>query len=100
MGSEKPVRRLTLRQLLNQADKCATNLIDNCKTQFLQQAAEFRGLTRPVRRRSQFPSMLAVQNSLRKFQQASNDLHALSAFLHEHLEAIRDHAKRERANRL
>jgi hypothetical protein len=100
MGNDKPVRRLTLRQLLNQAEKCATNLVDNCKTQFLQQAGEFRGLSRPVRRRSQFPTMLAMQNSLRKYLQASDDMQALANYLLEHLEAIRDHANRERVNRL
>jgi hypothetical protein len=99
-GDNKPVRRLTLRQLLNQAEKCTANLIENCKVQFMQQAAEFRGLTRPVRRRSQFPSMMAVQNSLRKFEHASDELNRLISFLHEHLEAIRDHANRERVNRL
>ena len=100
MGSERPVRRLTLRQLLNQAEKCTANLIENCKVQYLQQVSEFRGLTRPVRRRSQFPTMLAVQNSLRKFQKASDDLNHLANYLQEHLEAIRDHATRERVNRL
>ncbi len=100
MSDNRPVRRLTLRQLLNQAEKCTTNLIENCRTQFLQASTEFRGLSRPVRRRSQFPTLLAMLNSLRKLEQASDNLLSMANFLHEHLEAIRDHANRERANRV
>jgi hypothetical protein len=99
MGTEKPVRRLTLRQLLTQAEKCARDLIENCHTYFLPRASEFRDLTRPVRRRSQYPTMLAVQNSLRKLQQASDDMQALASYLQEHLDAIREHANRERGQR-
>ena len=96
----KPVRRLTLRQLLNQAEKCTANVIECCKTHFMKEASEYRGLSRPVRRRSTFPSMMAMQNSLRKFEEANKNLHALADYLHEHLDAIRDHANRERVNRL
>lgn len=100
MSSEKPVRRLTLRQLLNQAEKCTANLIENCRTQFLQASTEFRGLSRPVRRRSQFPTLVALLNSLKKFEQASDSLLSIANYLHEHLETIREHANRERANRV
>jgi hypothetical protein len=100
MENDKPVRRLTLRQLLNQAEKCTANVIESCKTHFLKEASEYRGLSRPVRRRSQFPSMMAMQNSLKKLQEAHTNLQALAEYLCEHLEAIRDHANRERVNRL
>ena len=100
MEIDKPVRRLTLRQLLNQAEKCTANLIECCKSHFLKEVADYRGLSRPVRRRSQFPSMMAMQNALRKLQEANSNLHKLADYLHEHLDAIRDHANRERVNRL
>ena len=73
MGNEKPVRRLTLRELLNQAEKCTVNLIENCKDPIPEGSDEFRGLSRPVRRRSQFPTMMAMQNSLRKLQEANDE---------------------------
>lgn len=100
MGSEKPVRRLTLRQLLTQAEKCARDLIENCHTEFLPQTSEFRELSRPVRRRSQYPTVLAVQNSLRKLKQANEHLQAIAQFLGEHLDAIREHAQREKLNKV
>src|SRR6187549_1936568 len=100
MGSEKPIRRLTLRQLLTQAEKCARDLIENCQQQFLPRVTEFREISRPIRRRSQYPTMLAVQNNLRKLQTAMDELENMAAYLQEHLEAIRDHANREKVNRL
>ena len=57
-------------------------------------------LTRPVRRRSHYPSLLAVQNALKKLKNMSDEVQALAAYLDEHLEAIREHAGRERVNRL
>jgi hypothetical protein len=100
MEHDKQVKRLTLRQLLNQAEKCTANVIETCKNHFLKELTEYRGLSRPVRRRSQFPTMMAMQNSLRKLDDANKSLQGLADFLHEHLEAIRDHANRERVNRL
>ena len=100
MGNDKPVRRLPLRELLNQAEKCTANVIEACRTQFLKELSEYRALSRPVRRRSQYPSIMAMQNSLRLFKEADSNLHRLADLLDEHLEAIRDHANRERVNRL
>lgn len=61
--------------------------------------ADFRDLSRPVRRKSQFPTMVAFQNGLRRMMEANDRLQATIAVLQEHLEAIRDHAQREKLNR-
>lgn len=100
MGSEKPIRRMTLRQLLTHSEKCARDLADLVQTPFLSRAADFRDLSRPVRRRSHYPTMLALQNSLRKLLESADQVKDLSDFLNEHLDAIRDHANREKVNRM
>lgn len=100
MGSEKPVRRMTLRQLLTHSEKCARDLIELVHTSFLTKVSDFRDLSRPVRRRSHYPTMLAMQNALRKLLEVSQQTQELSESLNEHLEAIRDHANRERVNRI
>jgi len=100
MGSEKPIRRMTLRQLLTHSEKCARDLIESVQTGFLVRVTDFRELSRPVRRRSHYPSLLAVQNSLRKVLEAVQKNKELTDLLNEHMEAIRDHANRERVNRL
>jgi C4-dicarboxylate-specific signal transduction histidine kinase len=100
MASEKPVRRMTLRQLLTHAEKCSRDLIEHFQASILTRISDFRDLSRPVRRRSHYPTILAMQNALRKLLQAAEEARVMSDYLHEHLEAIRDHASRERVNRL
>jgi hypothetical protein len=99
MANERTIRRMTLRQLLTQSEKVARDLADLVQTQFLAKMSDFRDLSRPVRRRSHYPSLVAVQNALRKVSEASDQLQILSDYLNEHLDAIREHATRERVNR-
>ncbi len=100
MGAEKPIRRMTLRQLLTHSEKCARDLVDLVHTNFLGRVSDFRDLSRPVRRRSHYPTMLAMHNALRKLNESAEQLQILTDFLTEHLDAIRDHANREKVNRM
>ncbi|MBX9679394.1 MAG: hypothetical protein K2X38_11580 [Gemmataceae bacterium] len=99
MSAEKPVRRLTLRQLLTQAEKTNRDLAELVHVQLMGAISDFRDLSRPVRRRSHYPMMVAVQNALRKLEETGEQsLHQVE-YLLEHLEAIRDHGRREQATR-
>jgi hypothetical protein len=100
MAIDRPVRRMTLRQLLTHAEKCSRDLIDHLQATLLQQVSDFRDLSRPVRRRSHYPTMVAVQNALKKLMAAGDEAQALGDYLHVQLEEIGEHAKRERINRL
>jgi len=100
MTPDKPLNRLTLRQIMSQSEKCSRDLIEMVQTHFLARLNEFRDLSRVVRRRSHYPHMNAVANSLRKLMEASAQTMTSTDHLREHLEAIRDHAQRERVSRL
>ena len=100
MVHDKPVRRMTLRQLLTQAEKCCRDLIEHTHTSVLNRVTEFRDLSRPVRRRSHYPALLAMQNALKKVLESAEESQALGDFLCEHMDAIREHAGRERVNRI
>jgi len=100
MASERPVRRMTLRQILTQSEKCTRDLIEMLQSGFLSGVADFRDLSRPIRRRSHYPTLFAVHNSLRKLQEVNEQTRNLGEVLNEHLEAIREHANRERVNRM
>ena len=100
MGSDKPVRRMTLRQLLTHSEKCARDLIELVHTGFLAKVVDFRELSRPVRRRSHYPTLVALQNSLRKLVDTVKQTQEMTDLLIDHMEAIRDHANRERVDRL
>jgi hypothetical protein len=100
MGSEKPIRRMTLRQLLTHSEKCARDLADLVHTNFMARVSDYRDLSRPVRRRSHYPTLLAMQNALRKLSESAEQMQTMSELLNEHLEAIRDHANREKVSRM
>ena len=44
--------------------------------------------------------MLAMQNALRKLTDSADQMQNLADFLQEHFDAIRDHANREKVNRM
>jgi hypothetical protein len=100
MALDKSGRRMTLRQLLTHTEKCARDMIELLQTSVLQQVSDFRDLSRPVRRKSNYPTMVAVQNALKKLLNTTEELQTGGSYLLEQLETIREHAKRERANRL
>jgi hypothetical protein len=97
--SDQPLRRLPLRQLLASSDKCARELNEKVHTHFLTRLADCRDLSRPVRRKSHYPTVTALMNGMKHLQEAADQVKVLSAHLKEHLDTIRDHAQREKLNR-
>ena len=97
--SEKSLRRLPLRQLLARSDRTARELAELVHTHLMPRVADFRDLTRPVRRKSHYPTMVAFHNGLRRLAEANDQLQSIISVLQEHLDAIRDHAQREKINR-
>jgi cell division protein FtsB len=99
MAVEKNVRRMTLRQLLTSAEKCSRDLAEQLQTTLLSRIADCRDLTRPVRRRSHYPTLIALVNSLTKLNQADTEIEALVDYLLQQMEAIREQARKERFHR-
>jgi hypothetical protein len=99
MQSDRNVRRMTLRQLLTSVEKCSRDLSEQIQTTLLARTTDCRDLSRPVRRRSHYPTVVSIVNALAKLQIADEELDALGTFLLDQLEAIRDSAQRERVNR-
>jgi hypothetical protein len=93
------VRRMTLRQLLTSAEKHTRDLTEQLQVTLLSRFSDFRDLNRPVRKKSHFPSMVALFNSLAHLEQTSEEIEGLTDFLLEELREIREHARRERLNR-
>jgi hypothetical protein len=95
----KSLGRLPLRQLLASSDKTTREVAELVHTHLLPRVVDFRDLSRPVRRKSQYPTLLAFMNGLRRMTEANDQLQALIAVLQEHLDTIRDHAQREKLAR-
>ncbi len=99
MLTERPARRMTLRQLLTHAEKCVRDLIEHLQTTLMPNASDFRDLSRPVRRRSHFPTLLALLNAFQKFDEVNQETQRMLDYLSQELEEIRDHAGREKLAR-
>jgi hypothetical protein len=97
--ADKALRRLPLRQLLASSDKATRELAELVHTHMMPRVIDFRDLSRPVRSKSQYPTMIAFMNGLKRMTQANDQVQAMIAVVQEHLEAIRDHALRERMTR-
>jgi hypothetical protein len=100
MVIERPVRRMTLRQQLTHAEKCSRDVIEHINGSLLPSISDVRDLSRPVRRRSHYPTMVSLSNALNKLQQAGVEINRVLEYLQEQLQEIREHARRERVNRL
>src|SRR5262245_27649499 len=55
---ERPARRMTLRQLMTHSEKCSRDLIEHFNATLLPRVSDFRDLSRPVRRKSNYPTMI------------------------------------------
>jgi hypothetical protein len=96
---ERPTRRMTLRQQLTHVEKCSRDLIEHFQGTVIPYITDVRDLSRPVRRRSHYPALVAVQNALNKLNQCSDETLEALTYLVEQLQEIREHARRERVSR-
>lgn len=99
MSKEKAYRRLPLRQLMTDSEKRARDLSEYYGGAWLTGVTDLRDLSRPVRRKSNYPTLMALQNALQKMVRLTNDSEELLETLEQQLSDIRDHARRERLNR-
>jgi hypothetical protein len=99
MAVEKATRRMTLRQLLTHTEKLSRDVLEHCRASLWVRLDEFRDLSRPVRRRSSYPTMVSVQNAMNKLQEVYDETVRMGEQLQEELQEIRERAKREQATR-
>jgi hypothetical protein len=99
MAADKPYRRLPLRELLTDAAKRARDLSEQVGNHLTGRAADLRELSRPVRRRSHYPTLLALANSMEKLFEMQDETEEMADYLMRELDEIREHGKREKLNR-
>lgn len=96
---DKPYRRLPLRDLITDAEKRSRDLAEQTNTGWMTRVTDLRDLSRPLRRKSHYPTLLALQNSLQRAVQSTDELSELIDYLERQLVEIREHARREKFNR-
>jgi hypothetical protein len=99
MGPPKSYRRLPLRELMADAEKRSRDIVERLNGGLLEKVADLRELSRPVRKKSHYPTVVALQNSMHKVVELTTETGELIEYLEKQLLEIRDHARRERFNR-
>jgi C4-dicarboxylate-specific signal transduction histidine kinase len=99
MTQEKPYRRLPLRDLLTDAEKRSRDLAEHIGNTLVARLTDLRDLSRPLRRKSHYPTLLALHNSLLKALEGDQETVEQLDYLERQLVEIQEHARRERLNR-
>lgn len=97
MATHKPPHRMTLLELLVHTEKHGTNLHDTFKSSLWPVLAEYRDLSRPVRKRSSYPTMLTMQNTLNALLTATQEMDQSVQNLTTWMEDILRMAKRQQS---
>jgi hypothetical protein len=95
MISEKSFRRLPLRDLMTDAEKRGRDLVEHFTDTWIARVADLRDLSRPIRKRSHYPTLLALQNAVLKTVEINEETRRLIDTLIQELTEILDHARRE-----
>jgi hypothetical protein len=90
---------MTLLQLLVHSEKFAHDMREQFRAAFWPSLSEFHDMSRPVRKRSHYPTLLAMKNSLAQLEENAKELDKVVAECQEYLSEILNHAKREQARR-
>lgn len=100
MGRQRPPqRRLPLRDLLTDAEKRTRDLIEQVNTAWLGRTLDLRDLSRPVRRKSHFPTVVTLLHAIDRLVNITQETEEMLEYLGQELGEIQEHAQRERLNR-
>jgi hypothetical protein len=99
MTSERSIRRMPLRDLLTDADKRVRDLVEHFNVTWLARVGDLRDLSRPIRKRSHYPTLSALQNALQKTVQTNEETRQIIDYLVQELAEILEHARREQLAR-
>ena len=95
MITDRSFRRLPLRDLLTDAEKRIRDLVEHFNVTWLARVADLRDLSRPIRKRSHYPTLHALQNTLQKAIDTNAETRQLIDYLLQELNEILEHARRE-----
>jgi hypothetical protein len=97
--NDRSFRRLPLRDLMTDAEKRVRDLCEHFNVTWLARVADLRDLSRPIRKRSHYPTLHALQNALQKALETNAETRKLIDYLAQELNEILQHARREQMAR-
>lgn len=96
MVKTTPRRRMTLLELLVKVEKEAHELCASVRSNLWSAQSDAHDLSRPTRKRSHFPTVLALHNSLDNLQVVNDELDRRVQEFQEFLQEIDEHLQRDR----
>ena len=84
---------------MTDAEKRSRDVAGQMHSTWGARAADLRDLSRPMRRKSHYPTLVALQNALQKLVTMTAEAGEMIEYLERQLTEIRDHARRERMGR-
>lgn len=99
MITDRSFRRLPLRDLLTDAEKRVRDLVEHFNVTWLPRVADLRDLSRPIRKRSHYPTLQALRNALQKTIETNAQTREIINYLAQELNEILEHARREQLTR-
>jgi hypothetical protein len=97
---EKIPHRMTLRDLLIHTEKMARDITESVHTQLTPKVTEFRDLSRIARKKSQFPTLHTIDNSMHRVEVSVEELRQLMTAVEANVSAIADRICKERLDRM
>jgi hypothetical protein len=92
---DKPLRRMTLHELLNTASRSLRELFEQARGDFARHVSDCRDLSRPVRGRSRYPSFIALHNAIRRVEEAQEENQQRYEALLKQLRMVRKVARKQ-----
>lgn len=99
MITERSFRRLPLRDLMTDAEKRVRDLVEHFNVTWLARVSDLHDLSRPIRKRSHYPTLHSLQNALLKTVETNDEARQLIDYVVQELNEILQHARREQLNR-
>jgi hypothetical protein len=97
---EKIPHRMTLRDLLTHTEKMTRDITETVHSQFTPKVTEFRDLARGSRKKSQFPSLHTIDNSMHRVEVTADELRVLMTAVAQNVTLIAERIRKERLDRM
>ena len=97
---EKIPHRMTLRDLLIHTEKMTRDVTESAHNNFMPKVTEFRDLARTSRKKSQYPTIHTIDNSLHRVEMSVEELRALMTSIDANVTHIAERIRKERLDRL
>lgn len=90
MADQSRLRRMPLRDLLNHMDLRCRELLEHIQMDVTPIVAEFHKISRPVRKKSAYPSIRSICNVHERLRKSHEYAENMSRSIEETLQAIED----------